>query len=49
MSYATPPGWYPDTGAPGLERWWDGTSWTAHTRPPAAAGSAPHQLSLIHI
>ncbi|MEU2143186.1 DUF2510 domain-containing protein, partial [Streptomyces globisporus] len=43
MSYATPPGWYPDTGAPGLERWWDGTSWTAHTRSPAAAGSAPHQ------
>ncbi|MFF2862579.1 DUF2510 domain-containing protein [Streptomyces rubiginosohelvolus] len=43
MSYATPPGWYPDTGAPGLERWWDGTAWTAHTRPPAADGSAPHQ------
>ncbi|MGW1294696.1 DUF2510 domain-containing protein [Streptomyces sp. NPDC002533] len=43
MSNATPPGWYPDTGAPGLERWWDGTAWTAHTRPPAADGSAPHQ------
>ncbi|MFF8965429.1 DUF2510 domain-containing protein [Streptomyces globisporus] len=43
MSYATPPGWYPDTGAPGLERWWDGTAWTAHTRPLAAAGSAPHR------
>ncbi|MET8883356.1 DUF2510 domain-containing protein [Streptomyces rubiginosohelvolus] len=43
MSYATPPGWYPDTGAPGLERWWDGAAWTAHTRPPAADGSAPHQ------
>ncbi|MBK3620235.1 DUF2510 domain-containing protein, partial [Streptomyces sp. MBT98] len=42
MSYATPPGWYPDTGAPGLERWWDGTAWTAHTRPPVA-GSEPHQ------
>lgn len=25
------PGWY---GAdPGAERWWDGTAWTAHTRP----------------
>ncbi|WP_318198616.1 DUF2510 domain-containing protein [Streptomyces sp. MCL20-2] len=43
MSNATPPGWYPDTGAPGLERWWDGTAWTAYTRPPAADGSAPHQ------
>ncbi|MFH9690329.1 DUF2510 domain-containing protein [Streptomyces sp. NPDC021019] len=42
MSYATPPGWYPDTGAPGLERWWDGTAWTAHTRT-AAAPAAPEQ------
>ncbi|WP_103531926.1 DUF2510 domain-containing protein [Streptomyces sp. SM11] len=41
MSFATPPGWYPDTGAPGLERWWDGASWTAHTRPVAAAHAAP--------
>ncbi|MFI8196667.1 DUF2510 domain-containing protein [Streptomyces sp. NPDC085942] len=43
MSHATPPGWYPDTGVPGLERWWDGTAWTAHTRPPAAAHAAPPQ------
>ncbi|MGC5534573.1 DUF2510 domain-containing protein [Streptomyces sp. SR-10] len=43
MSYATPPGWYPDTGAPGFERWWDGTAWTVHTRPLAAAHAAPEQ------
>ncbi|MGW4236722.1 DUF2510 domain-containing protein [Streptomyces sp. NPDC004749] len=34
MSMPTPPGWYPDPGVPSLERWWDGTAWTAHTRMP---------------
>jgi len=32
MSEQTPnvsAGWYP-TGAPGDERWWDGTAWTEH-------------------
>lgn len=44
----TPPGWYPDSSVPGTERWWDGTAWTAHTRPvqaPAAGfgrPTAPH-------
>lgn len=45
MSNATPPGRYPDTAAPGNERWWDGTAWTAHTRPyaPATQQSGPVQ------
>jgi hypothetical protein len=41
MSMATPAGWYPDPGVPGTERWWDGTAWTAHTRPPQAPVPLP--------
>jgi len=33
-----PPGWYPDSSAPHLERWWDGTTWTDHRRFPEAGG-----------
>ncbi|MGW2202566.1 DUF2510 domain-containing protein [Streptomyces sp. NPDC001774] len=32
MTMTTPPGWYPDPAVPTVERWWDGTNWTAHTR-----------------
>ncbi|WP_228975545.1 DUF2510 domain-containing protein [Streptomyces sp. DH12] len=39
MSMTTPPGWYRDPSLPAVERWWDGTAWTAHTRP--AAGPTP--------
>ncbi|MFF0066186.1 DUF2510 domain-containing protein [Streptomyces sp. NPDC005279] len=39
MSMTTPVGWYPDPNAPGTERWWDGTAWTAHTR--AVQAQAP--------
>jgi hypothetical protein len=38
MSRTLPPGWYPDPGAPHLERWWDGTAWTDHRRAPEAPG-----------
>jgi len=33
------PGWYPDTNAPGTERWYDGTAWTEHSRPATAAAA----------
>lgn len=40
MSEQIPAGWYPDpqdtTSAPRPERWWDGTGWTATTRPAAS-------------
>lgn len=29
----TAPGWYPDRTIPNAERYWDGRSWTANTRP----------------
>ncbi|MGW2474950.1 DUF2510 domain-containing protein [Streptomyces sp. NPDC001665] len=46
MSCPTPPGWYPDTAAPGTERWWDGTAWTAHTRAPAAPVPVPVSVAV---
>jgi hypothetical protein len=27
------PGWYPDYHDPSIQRWWDGTQWTAHSAP----------------
>lgn len=37
-----PPGWYRDPSGPHLERWWDGTAWTDHRRPPEdGAAAAP--------
>lgn len=47
----TPAGWYADRSARGVVRYWDGLSWTAHTRSidtgpsasvPAHSGPRPH-------
>src|SRR5215208_6228990 len=27
------PGWYPDPGRPGMQRWWDGSQWSEHAAP----------------
>jgi hypothetical protein len=33
---AAPAGWYPDPQAPGQQRYWDGTAWTATAQAPVA-------------
>ena len=34
-SPSPPPGWYPDPGgAPGMQRYWDGTRWNSTAQPP---------------
>lgn len=36
-------GWYADPTAPAMQRYWDGTAWTAHTAPqPYGAGQPMH-------
>ena len=40
-SHVAPPGWYADPGQPGLQRYFDGTAWTAHLAPLPAVAYAP--------
>ncbi|MFN8156617.1 MAG: DUF805 domain-containing protein [Candidatus Nanopelagicales bacterium] len=42
MSTPTPaPGWYPDPGQAGQERYWDGAAWTQSTQPVPGAVAPP--------
>lgn len=42
MSYSAPPGWYPDPGGSGGQRYHDGSAWTAFTAPPPPVFSPPY-------
>jgi hypothetical protein len=47
---ATPPGWYPDPGGGGGERYWDGSGWSGHLRGGTGAPrSTNNVLSIIGI
>ena len=42
MTTTPPGGWYQDpSGPPGLQRWWDGTTWTDHTQVAMAPPPVP--------
>ncbi|MBI2710306.1 MAG: DUF2510 domain-containing protein [Actinobacteria bacterium] len=40
-------GWYAETGAPGVERYWDGSSWTDARRAAAIPPAAPPAI-VVH-
>jgi hypothetical protein len=40
---SAPAGWYGDPAGTGLDRWWDGVTWTEHTQPGAPV--APPQVT----
>jgi len=43
MAPNAPAGWYPQQD--GTERWWDGQTWTAHSRPVPPPPTAPLNIS----
>lgn len=40
-------GWYPDPTVPGQQRYWDGTTWTAHVAPGQQGALVPAQPAYL--
>lgn len=47
------PGWYPSPNYPGVEQWWNGASWSMHTRKQQDSGEpqrpAPRRASRVQL
>lgn len=41
MATSALPGWYADSGRPGMLRYWDGTTWTEREAPGSVTGRVP--------
>lgn len=46
---ALPPGWYPDSDAPDVVRWYDGIEWTERLAPAEYAGPPPSTESVAWV